>query len=313
MSKNKNVVARFKRVIDRNSARYKNLSKEAIEQALIDAFNTSLPAILGSDYQSFYAFWDINSELKIRVTRLTAITDDSRYYFFDLNGLSEHNIRLILKEFQSYLDYIENETQYKKIKSLKNGLVYGTVVRYTNNTATVEFYTDDGEIMYGFCDKRYLIESDRDMQTLREKDSMLFYVRNIRLYNNSRLHIQLSNRSIRIPELLLQKTLQENGYDLKDYPMKCIYRIPGQFSKIVVLNRIDKDIISLVKDKLYDETIRIIAIDNKIDINKFLHKIISFKQLGKQYDINIKNNPNKAIYNNTNTITSSIINKFKGA
>lgn len=294
--RSRDVVARFNRVIERNSLRYKSLTREAIEQAMVDAFNRSLPQIMGDEWQSYFAYFNESGELKIEVTRLNAVRDEGRYYYFNINLLGEYNIRLILQEFQKYLDYADNQAMYNKLKSLKNGLVYGSVVRYTGNTATVEFYTDDGEIMYGFCPMRHLIEDDRDFSVLRKRDSMLFYVRNIELQDNSRLEIQLSNRSKRIPELLLKRYLQEYGYPINDYRMRCVYRIPGEFSKIVVLNKVNNDVVNACKDELGVETLRIVAVDNKTDIAKFYRGLLSYEDLARNYDIidrSSKNNRNK--------------------
>lgn len=323
-----NVSARLKRIIDRNNnnPRYAALTKEDIEQAMIDALNTALPRILGSDYQSFYAYYDENNNIKIQVTRLVAgISEDNRYYFFNLDLLGEYNIRCILEEFQQYLDYRENKILYDKLKSVKNGLVYGSVIRYNNNIATVEIYTDDGISLHAFCDKRYLIESDRDSAVLYRKDSMPFYVKNIRLDNNSRLEVELSSRSMKLPELILYKNLEEYGYDTSEYKIKCIYRIPGKFSKLVVLNRVlDKEIVQAARDELGGEVLRIIPITDLVALNKFKNKLCSYEELAKIYDVNKKVSPKK-IFNHANTsigitvssssvnsAVDSIINRFKG-
>lgn len=323
-----NVSTRLKRVIDRNNnnSRYAALTKEDIEQAMIDALNTALPRILGSDYQSFYAYYDENNNIKIQVTRLIAgISEDHRYYFFNLDLLGEYNIRRILEEFQQYLDYRENKILYDKLKSVKNGLIYGTVIRYINDTATVEIYTDDGISIHAFCHKRYLIENERDSSVLYRKDSMPFYVKNIRLDNNSRLEVELSSRSMKLPELILYKNLEDYGYDKSEYKIKCIYRIPGKFSKIVVLNKIlDKEIIQAAREELNGEVLRIISITDLVELNKFKNKLSSYKELAKMYDVNKKVNPKK-IFNHATTpvginVSSgsvyspidSIINKFKG-
>lgn len=314
--RSRDIISRFKRVIDRNSSRYKNLTKESIEQAMIDALNSALPKILGDERQSFFAYFDKDGEICVEVTRLN-INNDNRYYFFNLNLLGEYNVRLILQEFQKFLDYADNLAIYNKIKPLKNGLIYGSVVRYTDNVATVEFYTDDGEVVYGFCPMRHLIEKDRDYQTLREHETMLFYVRNIILHDDSRLDVQLSNRSKRIPELLLKRYLQEYGYSVNEYQMKCVYRIPGKFSKIVVLNRINKEVVDACKDELgNNEVIRIIAIENKVDIAKFKKNLLSFDDLINNYDIVQKNKYKKHYQNKSSTTnnneTPDVIKKFMG-
>lgn len=315
--RSRDIVSRFKRVIERNSLRYKILTRETIEQAMIDALNSSLPKILGDEQQSFFAYFDDTGEIMIEVTRLN-IFNNGRHYFFNLNLLGEKNVRQILEEFQQFLDYAENMAMYNKLKPLKNGLIYGQVVRYVDNTATVEFYTDDGEIVYGFCPMRHLIEKDRDYNTLREHDTMLFYVRNIILHNNSRLDIQLSNRSKRIPELLLKRYLQEYGYEIDEYQMKCVYRIPGQFSKIVVLNRIDSDVVNACRTELDGETLRIIAIDNKSDIAKFKRNLLSFDDLVKNYDTVKKSQNKKHSQKNStakhtiNTEIPDVLKKFMG-
>lgn len=315
--RSRDIVSRFKRVIERNSLRYKILTQETIEQAMIDALNSALPKILGDEHQSFFAYFDKTGEICIEVTRLNSLTDN-KYYYFNLNFLGEHNVRKILEEFQQFLDYAENLAMYNKLKPLKNGLIYGQVVKYIDNTAIVEFYTDDGEIVYGFCPKRHLIEKDRDFLTLRNNETMLFYVRNIILHNDSRLDIQLSNRSTRIPELLLKRYLQEYGYEINEYQMKCIYRIPGKFSKIVVLNRIDNDIVNACREELGGETLRIIAIDNKSDIAKFKRNLLSFNDLAQNYDITKKSQykkhfqKNSALKSTTDTDKANVLKKFMG-
>ena len=296
--RSRDIVSRFKRVIERNSLRYKILTQETIEQAMIDALNSALPKILGDENQSFFAYFDKTGEICIEVTRLNSLTDN-KYYYFNLNFLGEHNVRKILEEFQQFLDYAENLAMF-------------------DNTATVEFYTDDGEIVYGFCPKRHLIEKDRDFLTLRNNETMLFYVRNIILHNDSRLDIQLSNRSTRIPELLLKRYLQEYGYEINEYQMKCIYRIPGKFSKIVVLNRIDNDIVNVCREELGGETLRIIAIDNKSDIAKFKRHLLSFNDLAQNYDITKKSQykkhfqKNSALKSTADTDKANVLKKFMG-
>ncbi len=52
--RSRDIVSRFKRVIERNSLRYKILTRETIEQAMIDALNSSLPKILGDEQQSCF-------------------------------------------------------------------------------------------------------------------------------------------------------------------------------------------------------------------------------------------------------------------
>lgn len=316
----KNVQERFKRVIERNNnnPRYNNLTREMIEQAMVDALNTSLPALLGSERQSFYAFWDKDNNIQVKVTRLIDnIKDEDRYYNFNLNLLGEMNIRAILEEFQLYLDYVENKVLFSKIKVLKNNLIYGSVVHYNNDLATIEFYTDDGVPIYAFCHKRFLIEEDRNIINLRKKESVLFYVKNIKLNKDSRLEIELSNRSIHIPELLLKKILQEYGYDLSAYPMKCVYRIPGKFSRLVVLHHVNKGVTAALKEELGGENIHIIAVTDEIDIYQYKKHKISFQELAKKYSnkkkVKIKNKKRVASNNKgDNEVLNTILNKFKG-
>ena len=296
MSKTRDILARFKRVIDRNinNPRYSHLTREDMEQSLVDSLNYSLPMLLGNEYQSFYAYYDNDGELKIEVTRTWSTNEDIRYYFFELGLLSEHNIVLILKEFQSYLDYAESNILFHKIKTLKNSLIYGSVIRYVNDEATVEFMTDDGEVMYGFCSKRHLLEEERSFEALRKEDIKLFYIRDIQLLKNSRLDIRLNTRSKRIPELLLKKYIQYYGYNIDDYRYKCIYRVPGKFCRIVTLNYIDKDIINSIQDELHSEVIQVLCIKDESLIRDFNINKLSYEQLAS---IILKNKKKKKPFN----------------
>lgn len=100
--------------------------------------------------------------------------------------------------------------------------------------------------------------------------------------------------------------------------MKCVYRIPGQFSKIVVLSRIDSDVVNACKEELGGETLRIIAIDNQSDIAKFKRNLLSFDDLVKNYDT-VKKSQNKKYFQKNsatkpaiNTEISSVLKKFMG-
>ncbi len=55
--RSRDIVSRFKRVIERNSLRYKILTRETIEQAMIDALNSALAKILGNEQHSFFCIF----------------------------------------------------------------------------------------------------------------------------------------------------------------------------------------------------------------------------------------------------------------
>lgn len=104
------------------------------------------------------------------------------------------------------------------------------------------------------CDPAY----EREFSILMNRDLMLFYVRSVTLRDGA-VKINLSRKSIHIPELLIKEALQRYGYNLNDYRFKCIRRIAGKRSLVVSIGFLPEEIHKDINAQLGKEALRIFA------------------------------------------------------
>ena len=299
---------RILRIIKRtmNNERYHFLTEADIRQAMVDALHVGLSERFNYAWD-FDVYWykDENNEpaIKIEAIRIAQLQNADDSFEFNMELVGEFLLRFLLRRFQNFLDTAENKKLYNHIQYMKNGLVYGTIVRYVkkednednyniiSDYAVFEFYTDDGYLLYGQCSKRDLLPRSRDEYVLRRRDKVPLYIKNIVFNKNlNRVDILLSERSKRLPELILKQLMYEHDIDISSYRFKCTYRAVVKdkpnpldhtmFTIIVTLeHRIPIELINEMKQILKDETFQVICIEDANLLAKFERHLIGFEHL----------------------------------
>lgn len=290
----RNVVDRIFRVLDRNelSERYKYLTRTDLENAMISALHIQLTLQLGQE-QDFDVYWvdgeNGKKDIKCTVYRNYSVFGEESSYDFDISYLGEFRVLQILKHFQKILDDTEAKKAYKMYRTLPGGLVRGKVRSYITkeinpyikqNFAQIEFYTADNTMIIGTCYDIDLIKNLRSIEKLKSAGTIPFVVADIDYFSEKQqLEVRLSNRTKKLPELLIKESLNEYGFDPQKFRFKCIYREGGKYCKIISIGYIPKEVVEYVKDELAGEIVQIVAIDEPELIPKLDRGLISYKDI----------------------------------
>lgn len=253
---NAKLMRRLLRWVKEANTRYISIDINTIREAMVSAIKEYLDTCFGNSNIIFDAYWHL--EEKVVIIKQNMLLNTSEY--FDFGGLSEFRIREIIALFNRYLDNSEAIKDYELLKGLRGGLIYGQPIRYENNIATINFYDSEGYERYGFCVLRDLLPHERNSEILTLREPIPFMVKRIRyLFGKTRCELRLTRLSIRLPELLLSESLQENGYKIEDYHFKCVRRIGGIISLIGSINFIPKPVLKELREKSGKEFIRVFA------------------------------------------------------
>lgn len=254
----------LKRVKEAN-LRYISIDDIAIKDAMAAAFKEYLNTCFGTTNILFDAYWKNDESIKITAYNLLSYIEKP----FDLGALSELRIREILALFNKHLDNAEALKDNELLKNLCGGLIYGHVVRFDDDMATVVFFDSKGNERYGFCKKRDLLPKERDSDILMRSPLLPFMVKSVGYsFNKLRLDLRLTRLSIKIPELLISESLQENGFNINNYHFKCVRRIGGSISLVGSIDFLPKSVIQDVCSKLGSEYLRVYAFKKNTTIAK---------------------------------------------
>jgi len=221
------------------------IDKDAVVSIVELIIRESIFAYFGKDSQVCCD----DGEIKIYV-----YDGDGRFQPFDLNKASKDFIVYLKKRLVERFSFEKASRKYHAVKRLRRALVGGYPVGKANGYYLVKL-TDMPFDVKGVMLDIHAIPGER-LKLFEYYFFTFLKAKSVQIGLKYDLAVYLSRTSIRLPELLLQKAVEENAGVNID--CRCVKRVAGRYSIIQLLEtrvKIPKKVISYVQENLNNEKV----------------------------------------------------------
>ncbi len=218
------------------------IDKDTVVSIVELVIRESIFSYFGKDSQVYYD----NGEIKIYV-----YDGNNQSQPFDLNSANEEFITYLRKQLTERFLFKKTSRNYNAIKHLRHTLVGGYPVEKMNGHYLVKL----NDMLFdtkNILPYRYTISKEQ----LKLAEYYFFIVLRVQFAKiglKFDLTVYLSRTSSKLPELLLQKAVEEDtGVNID---CKCVERVPGKYSILETKVKIPKKIVSYVQENLNNEKV----------------------------------------------------------
>ncbi len=223
-----------------------NLQDETVK----DCLKRAIERVLGNARRTVEVFLEDEDEISIYVYGRN-ITDPVRKMNFD--RLSAKTIRAIKRKLTNELVMQKIVSEYQNIKHIIGNLTGGYI--YDVKTNPISVMIDGIPDKLGLYPLMYQPKHERGRY--RRGDYYYFHISSVKTVmvnkNIPKISIILSRTSKKLPELIIQKLMAEEGIDM--FRVTCVKRHAGLYSIIKTSSRIPEKVLKYTSEKIGGERI----------------------------------------------------------